>query len=1627
MMTPATVKFRLFQFLLILLPLTAYSGNISFSNRLQGSTGSTQNRYSPIAPFNTVTVADPEFGNTGNIFIDQGYENRVTLRYTGASLNTILHNTAWSFQVNYTIFFYQFNAPTTSQTGSLTINFDPAAPFEDIAVMRYTGSTAKRKIAVRVDNITPAQPSGISLTEDFTLEAEILTNRIYKMNLTDGLPDVRHRLPYPASAAEPAIIDPQVNNTVEFTWDYFPGAEAYEIEWEYVYAEAPGFIYPINGCDFSQANHVIVSDNHYQVTLAYEEGYIFYRVRPLSRHYQAPEKWISGAYFNFEEDYFILSKSHDDNRNWIFGAAYAENGLKKEVITYYDGTMRQRQAVTRNNTDNKAIVQSTYYDYEGRPALSTLPTPNRSSADMKFYANYNLSGSIPFSKVNFDNQNKISNPDPINAGLGGTYYSAANTQMAGDGSGSYIPEASGYAYVRTLYGIDGLVQKQSAAGITHKAGSGHETETYVATPLQEKLDLLFGMEAGHSRYYRQYAVKDANGQLAVSYENMRGQVVATALAGEAPAAMHKLPGAQTGHTINADLNNSNIFYPAQQAWINHTELFVPSAGWYKFNYTLNSGWYTSLCQGGSYSCQYKLRITVFDGCNMPTDDDPNYQNNGHNIVHETIDYTFGANDPAMQSTGDFWVYFPNTGTYIVEKKLSLNETAIASAVADYRAAIDPASPTYQPSQLCISQTLIGGDETIMNSIDLSDCQPCSTCTTQNSVGNCDALYQILLADMSPGGQYFDDLTTQPPVTTPSDDWMKTWVWANSETSPTAKWTNAAYFDQAGNLMQTWDDVRNNWNYLWLEQNITGTTDPSGNYNFGNTRQGTFPNYTYTTSNQQLFSDLIQFHPEYCHFDWCQKTSESIDFDMALFSNNTLAWAQNQGYITGGVADITALLNADPFFNDPDFSSYALTDYKTAMQVKMQSGYSSVTPSTMWNYALSLTGNCTGCGDQNWQVFVATYVAEKRKLMEEFKTKDFGCAYLYDAANSDGVADCNRPVQVNYIESYLDMASGDKACGFKIRVNKPVQFTVPSGPVNHPFKDVIADFNNNSICEKVATSTFTINAVTGPTASVSINSVNISGSVGAPANTPPAQFAAQLVTQINSQAVTPEYYASAQGATITLYASPGSGVTPNGYSISVTGINTSTLITMSGGVDVLSCNPPLPQYQNCFCFLMDQLVEDGVNKGLLAANATASAQAAYIATSINTGYAAQNVTVTLNDVLTWRTNCTNSFNNSNYPTHSPETWNTANYEYSITVPGPIRCWDPDPVSACTTDVATIVSFSAEQELYDAIELSVNDFERRLRAHCLGQVYTREDNVTFQSTFAENFTVSFTEKEYHYTLYYYDLAGNLTRTVPPEAVQYFDLDAQIGAAAAYTYSQTNTVTFTAATPLRLVIATCRLLHNDDYIGINKRAAVENAIRRQPQSTEAPLIGDYHELVTNYKYNTLNQPTESRIPDHTGSMVFWYDTKGRVRLSQDARQAAASPKRYNYIKMDALGRVTESGELETNVTVLQLNSFISAEDPANGVFFPDNVTGSPVRREVNLVFYDDDLSITGLSYQNGTSYNRNRVTHRIYQENYNGALTAIQAGTYSHATHYAYDVHGNVKELVQDDPTLTAAFAG
>lgn len=106
-------------------------------------------------------------------------------------------------------------------------------------------------------------------------------------------------------------------------------------------------------------------------------------------------------------------------------------------------------------------------------------------------------------------------------------------------------------------------------------------------------------------------------------------------------------------------------------------------------------------------------------------------------------------------------------------------------------------------------------------------------------------------------------------------------------------------------------------------------------------------------------------------------------------------------------------------------------------------------------------------------------------------------------------------------------------------------------------------------------------------------------------------------------------------------------------------------------------------------------------------------------------------------------------------------------------------------------------------------------------------------------------------YHYTLYYYDRAGNLVKTVPP---------AGVAASDAYT-----------------------------------------------RKTSHPP----HTLVTQYQQNSLKQVVRQKTPDG-GETKFWYDAKSQLRFSQNAKQLALGNNTYSYTKYDNLGRIIEVGEI-------------------------------------------------------------------------------------------------------------------
>src|SRR5690606_8171520 len=114
-----------------------------------------------------------------------------------------------------------------------------------------------------------------------------------------------------------------------------------------------------------------------------------------------------------------------------------------------------------------------------------------------------------------------------------------------------------------------------------------------------------------------------------------------------------------------------------------------------------------------------------------------------------------------------------------------------------------------------------------------------------------------------------------------------------------------------------------------------------------------------------------------------------------------------------------------------------------------------------------------------------------------------------------------------------------------------------------------------------------------------------------------------------------------------------------------------------------------------------------------------------------------------------------------------------------------------------------------------EEEISKYYRSYRTSCLNNV-------------SETFKYTYLNKEYHYTLYYYDQAGNLVQTVPPKGV--------------YPLDTTQVRNFLAGS------------------------------RSEPQ----------HLLKTNYSYNSFNSLIAQHTPDSDTSK-FWYDKKGQLRLSQ------------------------------------------------------------------------------------------------------------------------------------------------
>lgn len=259
--------------------------------------------------------------------------------------------------------------------------------------------------------------------------------------------------------------------------------------------------------------------------------------------------------------------------------------------------------------------------------------------------------------------------------------------------------------------------------------------------------------------------------------------------------------------------------------------------------------------------------------------------------------------------------------------------------------------------------------------------------------------------------------------------------------------------------------------------------------------------------------------------------------------------------------------------------------------------------------------------------------------------------------------------------------------------------------------------------------------------------------------------------------------------------------------------------------------------------------------------------------------------------------------------------------------------------------------------------------------------------------EDFTLEYQSNRYHYTLLYYDLSGNLLKTVPPMGVAHLS-DAELN-----------------------------MLH----------AYIENPVVQPiPQYPN-------HQFVTSYKYNALNQVVEMNTPDG-GTSNFWYDFLGRPVLTQNARQAEFNTTivdgdpagsgddipAYSYVRYDELGRVYEAGEIihPTTMTFGLCKDWLALDD-----WFTDedvtisSVTYPVIRNNITQIYYDEKYSTAAETEFGAAGYGetRNRITATSVITGYVTPSSGWNYPAADYINHYQYDVHGNVSAFLQEITAL------
>ncbi|KYP14059.1 MAG: hypothetical protein A1D16_08915, partial [Flavihumibacter sp. CACIAM 22H1] len=507
----------------------------------------------------------------------------------------------------------------------LQVNFTKDAGNNYNALHYYTLENAEyiKVTVLRIEAPTTVNGQAFDTKEVLLLTNSIMTSRYFQL-ADNKKPTITIHTPIVSGIPDDVMVSwlhapKALNNSTQVEWSWL------ENEFQSSYVRSGSFdtslLFKLNATRIeipgSQRKDSI------SVPLLYGgNGKLYVRVRAVnitSSGSRNDGPWSGVGVYSFT--------GHNDTTNWQVTTSFAEDGKRKTVIQYADGSLRYRQTVTKDNSSEKIVVAESLYDTEGRPVVQILPAPLMDTV-IRYKKNLNLFvgqgvNTNPAAYFDFTSPTlgRYGTSPMVTTTGAASYYSSSNTDTINKFN-KHIPAANGFAYAVTRYTPDGTgrVMRQGGVGDSLAIGGNHATRYYYGSPGQEELHALFGTEVGNATHYFKNMVQDANGQMSVSYVDMQGRTIATALAGDAPVTQQALnisdnvayPN-QAPKTIVRNLLDKNSNLLKETSIESISSVLVPYPTSHKFVYQVDKKTLTlPKCTGGtvSYDIQYNLQISI---------------------------------------------------------------------------------------------------------------------------------------------------------------------------------------------------------------------------------------------------------------------------------------------------------------------------------------------------------------------------------------------------------------------------------------------------------------------------------------------------------------------------------------------------------------------------------------------------------------------------------------------------------------------------------------------------------------------------------------------------------------------------------------------------------------------------------------------------------------------------------------------------------------------------------------------------------------------------------------------------------------------------------------------------------